>query len=114
MSADTGVGPCIASGSHTYSGSCADLPHAPTKNRRQMAVAVVDDSPLTAPALSTSAYCNDPNAVNTRNTATMKPQSPTRLVTNAFLPALRALSRSNQNEIRKYEQAPTPSQPRNM
>src|SRR5436309_14510801 len=29
ISADTGVGPAIASGSHTYSGICADLPHAP-------------------------------------------------------------------------------------
>ena len=53
-------------------------------------------------------------ATNVRKIATMKPQSPTRLVTKAFLPA-EALARSvNQNEIRKYEQAPTPSQPRNV
>ena len=45
----------------------------------------------------------------------MKPQSPTRLVTKAFLPAVAALARvSNQNEMRKYEQVPTPSQPRNV
>ena len=44
----------------------------------------------------------------------MKPKSPTRLVTNAFLPATAADSRSNQNEIRRYEQAPTPSQPRKL
>src|SRR5215212_11111742 len=31
MSAETGVGPAIASGSQTYKGICADLPHAPTK-----------------------------------------------------------------------------------
>src|SRR6188472_3814416 len=32
MSADTGVGPSIASGSHTYRGIWADLPVAPTKS----------------------------------------------------------------------------------
>ncbi len=41
----------------------------------------------------------------------MKPKSPTRLVTNAFLPATAAEFRSNQNEISRYEQRPTPSQP---
>jgi len=29
INADTGVGPAIASGSHTCSGNCADLPQAP-------------------------------------------------------------------------------------
>ena len=33
MSADTGVGPSMASGSQMYSGICADLPVAPTKSR---------------------------------------------------------------------------------
>ncbi len=46
--------------------------------------------------------------------ATMKPQSPTRLVTKAFLPATAAESRSNQNDTKKYEHAPTPSQPRKV
>src|SRR5881392_2708450 len=32
MSADTGVGPAMASGSQTCSGACADLPHAANKN----------------------------------------------------------------------------------
>ena len=44
----------------------------------------------------------------------MKPKSPTRLVTNAFLPATAAEFRSNQNEISRYEQRPTPSQPMNV
>ena len=44
----------------------------------------------------------------------MKPKSPTRFVTNAFLPATAAELRSNQNEISRYEQRPTPSQPRNV
>ena len=40
MRADTGVGPAMASGSHTNSGSWADLPQAPTNSSRAMAVAV--------------------------------------------------------------------------
>ena len=38
ISAETGVGPAMASGSQTYSGICADLPHAPTNSSRPMAV----------------------------------------------------------------------------
>ncbi len=34
MSAETGVGPAIASGSQTNSGICADLPVAPPKKQR--------------------------------------------------------------------------------
>src|SRR5262245_31477264 len=34
ISALTGVGPAIASGSQTWSGICADLPVAPTKRNR--------------------------------------------------------------------------------
>src|SRR4051794_35836881 len=45
---------------------------------------------------------------------TMKPQSPTRLVMKAFLAAEALAGLSNQNEMRKYEQTPTPSQPRNV
>ena len=44
----------------------------------------------------------------------MNPKSPTRLVMNAFFPAVAADCRVCQNEIRKYEQVPTPSQPRNV
>jgi hypothetical protein len=49
-----------------------------------------------------------------RNIAIMNPRSPTRVVMNAFLPANAAPWRSNQNEMSKYEQRPTPSQPRNV
>ena len=38
INALTGVGPSIASGSHTYSGICADFPVAPTKSSSAMAV----------------------------------------------------------------------------
>src|SRR5579871_5662467 len=41
MRADTGVGPSMASGSQTNSGSWADLPTAPRNSARQIHVAVV-------------------------------------------------------------------------
>ena len=42
ISADTGVGPSMASGSQMNSGSWADLPTAPRNRSRQMAVAVLE------------------------------------------------------------------------
>ena len=55
MSADTGVGPSIASRSQDCSGSCADLPHAPSRSSSPIAVAV--------PVLSwdASAACSAPS-----------------------------------------------------
>ena len=44
----------------------------------------------------------------------MKPKSPTRLVMKAFLPAVAADCLVCQKAMRKYEQVPTPSQPRNV
>ncbi len=44
----------------------------------------------------------------------MNPQSPMRLVMNAFLPASAALFFWYQKPISRYEQSPTPSQPTNM
>ena len=44
----------------------------------------------------------------------MTPQSPTRFVMNAFLPAVAADSLVCQKAINRYEQVPTPSQPRNV
>src|SRR3954471_2541201 len=117
MSAETGVGPAMASGSHTYSGSWADLPQAPKKRKKAMAVAMVTVMPLVCwrkPVPSLAKYVIEPTAENVRNVAIMKPKSPTRFVTNAFLPATAFGIFSNQNEMRKYEQAPTPSHPRKV
>ena len=41
ISAETGVGPSIASGSQTYNGNCALLPIAPTKSSSAIAVTLV-------------------------------------------------------------------------
>ena len=40
MSAEVGVGPSIASSSHTWSGNCPDLPIAPMKSRNPMSVSI--------------------------------------------------------------------------
>ncbi len=69
---------------------------------------------VTALWVRTSPKASDPKWLKIRNIPIMKPQSPIRLVTNAFLPADAADSRSNQNEMSRYEQVPTPSQPRNV
>ncbi len=108
MSADTGVGPSIASGNQMYRGSCADFPAAPKNSSRATPVAVTSGSSACARAVKSS----DPIVTKTNDMASMKPTSPTRLVTNAFLPAAAAVGRSNQKLISRYEQAPTPSHPR--
>src|SRR3974377_568521 len=54
MSADTGVGPSIASGSQTYNGNCADLPQAPTNRNRT--AAVIHGSPIRNLPLRESAF----------------------------------------------------------
>ena len=114
ISADTGVGPAMASGSQMNSGSWADLPTAPTNSRAAMAVAVVGDSRPDSALLLSTPKLRDPTVENARNIAIMNPQSPMRLVTKAFLPAVAADSRVCQKAMRKYEQVPTPSQPRNV
>ena len=42
ISAETGVGPSIASGSQVCRPSCADLPMAPTNSSRQMQVSALN------------------------------------------------------------------------
>ena len=58
MSAETGVGPSIASGSQTWRGICALLPHAPTKSSSATTVSGPNSphfSGWSAPAPSVSA-----------------------------------------------------------
>src|SRR5207244_4882954 len=81
MRADTGVGPSMAAGSQTYSGSWADLPTAPRKSRKAMAVSVPLEAPLRW--ANTVPYWSEPKVAKIRNMAIRKPKSPTRLVTNA-------------------------------
>ena len=99
ISAETGVGPSMASGSHVWSGSCADFPHAPRKRRRLIAVAV--PTARVGAFANTSAYSSVPTVVQSSMMPRANPQSPTRLTMNAFLPAFAADSRVYQNPIRR-------------
>src|SRR5258707_6488726 len=116
ISAETGVGPSIASGSQTYKGICADLPVAPTKSSSVISditpKVVSGATPDTARAISWKSSV--PNRTNARNTPRMNPKSPMRLTMNAFLPASAADFFSYQNPMRRYEHSPTPSQPTNI
>ena len=120
ISAETGVGPSIASGSQVCRPSWADLPMAPMNSRK---------------ATTSSAWKLWPNATisvsfrrsalakitsnwtlsNTTNAAaipSMKPKSPTRLTTNALIAAAQAEGLVYQKPISRYDASPTPSQPK--
>ncbi len=97
MSALTGVGPSIASGSQTCRGNCADLPIAPQKIRNPAKPVIVAVSADTDSAKS--ANPTEPSAVQTIRMPSRNPKSPTRLVRNAFLAASAALGFSNQKPI---------------
>src|SRR2546430_469652 len=109
ISADTGVGPSIASSSQVWSGNCADLPHAPRSSNNPIAVSV----PRCAPAaeLRTSAYDVLPKVANISMIAMDRPTSPTRLTMNAFFAAVAAVGLCVQYPISRYDARPTPSQP---
>src|SRR5215470_11692786 len=64
ISADTGVGPSIASGSHTCSGSCADFPHAPSITQNGTNFSICQFPPTNPASLilsNTVVYSTDPN-----------------------------------------------------
>src|SRR5919199_1193421 len=109
MSADTGVGPAMASPSHDCSGNCADLPHAPSRSMRPMAVSTPSDA---LPAFgSTTEYATDPKPANMTMMAIESPKSPTRLTTNAFFAAVAYAGLWFQKPMSRYDARPTPSQP---
>ena len=88
--AETGVGPAIASGSHTCSGNCADFPTVPPNSR---IAAIEMNSGEASPRPSSweiSVMFVDVNPV--RAISMMMPNmngmSPTRVVMNALIAAL--------------------------
>ena len=115
ISADTGVGPAMASGSHTCSGICADLPVAPTNSSSPTRLAgtiIAAPLPVRKAPLIVS-MSSVPKARYSRNMPNKKPASPMRLVMNAFRPAFAFVRSSNQKPMRRYEARPTPSHPTN-
>ena len=116
MSALTGVGPSMASGNQTNSGSCALLPVAPTNRHSAITVSVPPQAHSTGMCAAFSITVRKsrvPKVVKIRKMPSAKPASPTRFTMKAFMPALLALCFSNQKPIRRYEQSPTPSHPTN-
>src|SRR5579864_2334354 len=109
ISADTGVGPSIASSSQDCSGTWADLPHAPSSSSSPSASVI----PLLAwpTEWNTPVNVTVPNWANISMMASDMPASPTRLAMNAFLAAVAAAGLYCQNPISRYEARPTPSQP---
>ena len=111
ISADTGVGPSIASSSQACSGTWADLPQAPMRSSTPSQFIVASLAPL-EDALITAKLV-EPNVTNASMIASDIPMSPTRLITNAFLAAAAAECLCCQKPISRYDARPTPSQPRN-
>ena len=111
ISAETGVGPSIASSSQDCSGTWADLPQAPSSSSRPMMVA---SAGLTAgmPSLTVT-KADEPKVASISMIAMDMPRSPTRLTTKAFLAAVAAVGLCCQKPISRYEARPTPSQPTN-
>ena len=92
-SALTGVGPSIASGSHTCRGNWADLPTTAKKSSALTAVAV----PTEADAVQSKV----PVATYSHNSPNKKPMSPSFVIQKAFTAALAAEGFSNQNPMRR-------------
>src|SRR5437867_9253940 len=95
IKAEIGVGPSIASGSQTCSGTWADLPTAPANRRRQITVITsTGHSPpsglrrlIVCPLSSTAwaktwSYCREPNTAKISMTPKPNPKSPTRFTMN--------------------------------
>src|SRR5262245_8780356 len=88
ISADTGVGPAMASGNQVNKGICALLPVAPTNSRSVitvMSVVVNFDRPS---LLNTTSNDTEPTLAISQNIAIRKARSPIRFMINALLAAL--------------------------
>ena len=110
--AETGVGPSIASGSQVCSGTCADFANAPTSRPMQPATSspsLCENASLDLVELVRKS--SEPVPLKMKYVPITRPTSPTTLMTNALMPARVAVVRRYQNEISRYEAAPTNAQP---
>ena len=101
ISAETGVGPSMASGNQICNGNWEDLAMAP---KNKPTPANVNTVPPNLPAAIPSKISEKTNVPNDEKISMMpmkKPMSPTRLVKNAFLAASEAESFSNQWPINR-------------
>ena len=113
ISADTGVGPAIASGSHTCSGNCADFPIVPPNSR----IAAIETKSaeiagsLIASVTPTMFVVVNPVAAISMMIPNMNGMSPIRVVMNALIAAFEFCFSSYQWPISRYEQTPMTSHP---
>src|ERR1051326_641736 len=122
ISAETGVGPSMASGNQVWSRNCADFPMAPTNSSRHSVVRMSTSQlakwnilPAKAGAAwNTGSKSSVPKMKNTPKMPSENPKSPTRLTMKALMAAALADGRSYQKPISRYEASPTPSQPKNI
>ena len=109
ISAETGVGPSIASGSQVCSRNCADFPMAPTKRRMQVTSRKSKEWPRKVSSASTipgvaANTASKETVSNMRKMARMpsaKPKSPTRLTIKALIAAALAAGRLYQKPINR-------------
>ena len=109
MSADTGVGPSIASNNQACNGNCALLPHAARSRSNPIQVVVEFDADATP--LFTVWNVTPPKTANINMMAMDRPKSPTRFMMKAFLAATAAASLYWYHPMSKNDASPTPSQP---
>ena len=109
ISAETGVGPSIASGSQVWSGICADFATAPPSSPSATRLTVVEDM-ASAPA-NASANSSVPVVQIRTKKASAIVASPKAFMMNAFLAAATASGRSCQKPISRYDARPTSPQP---
>src|SRR6266705_1019591 len=112
--AETGVGPCIASGSHVYKGIWADLPVQPRNKNSVMAViSAPPGGKVPAARENTSPKSSDPVARNSRNIATRNPTSPILFTMNTSFQESESISKENQNASTREHLNPPHTQPTN-
>src|SRR5579883_2550394 len=109
ISAETGVGPSIASGNHVCNGICADFAAAPINSPTQMANNSA--GPYVPAAANPSPKPIDRVTEKIAKIANMMPASPATFNTSALRAAATADGRSNQKPIKKYDANPTRPQP---
>src|SRR5579872_5243172 len=108
MSAETGVGPSMASGSHVCSGICADFAAAPMKRNKHTQKS---HPPSAGTCAKTLAKLVEPIFAKIIKIANMIATSPTTLMTKALRAAATAVGLKNQKPMRKYDAKPTRPQP---
>src|SRR6266576_1252223 len=97
ISAETGVGPCMASGSQMYRGIWADLPVQPRNRKRVIAVAAAPLGRKAAGALvKTVSKSSDPRGGKEGNNGPRNPKAPIRLKKDGLLPPAALICSLNQ------------------